>query len=79
MKKYNSQDVFIRQYQCAFEAGMTIYQLADFLKIKPDSLRRKKDKIKQYFGLSLPTLLRDNLNYRQKNFLYINLNMIYID
>lgn len=54
MPLIDSQDVFIRQYQTAFNAGMTLSQFAEFLQIKPESVTRRRYKIRQEIGFELP-------------------------
>lgn len=56
----DSQDVFIRQYQVALEAGMTLQQFAAFLNILPESVTRRRNKIRQTFGIKLEPLPHDN-------------------
>lgn len=56
----DSQDVFVRQYQVALEAGMTLQQFAEFLDILPESVTRRRNKIRQTFGINLEPLPHDN-------------------
>jgi hypothetical protein len=58
----DSQDVFIRQHQVAFEAGMTLTQFAQFLNILPESVTRRRNKIRQEYGVVLQALPTDNNN-----------------
>lgn len=58
----DTQDVFIRQHQTALDAGMTLQQFADFLQIKPQSVTRRRHKIRQVHGYILQELPLDNKN-----------------
>lgn len=56
----DTQEIFIRQYNSAYESGMTLKQFADFLEIKPKSVQRRRQRIKNDLGLDLPLLPHDN-------------------
>jgi hypothetical protein len=60
MPKLDSQDLFIAQYNTALQAGLTLYQFADFLQIQPASVVRRRNRIRQEFGLELEILPLDN-------------------
>jgi hypothetical protein len=56
----NHQEDFLLKYRAAVKADITRNQLAEYLDMKPKSLMRRIQELKQEMGLSLPAL---NLDY----------------
>lgn len=54
--RYESRDLFLRKYQMALDSGMSLSKFAQEIGVKPDSVIRRKNKIKQEFGLDLKPL-----------------------
>lgn len=58
----NTTEDFILKYKAALKFGLTRYELAEYLNMKPKSLMRRKQEIAQLSGLSLPPLKLDKVN-----------------
>lgn len=57
--RVESRDIFIRQYQTAQASGMSLSKFAEELGIKPESVVRRRNRIKQEIGLELKPLPHD--------------------
>src|ERR1700757_4938393 len=55
----NHQEDFLLKYRAAIKADISRNQLAEYLQMKPKSLMRRIQELKQEIGLSLPTLPYD--------------------
>lgn len=54
--KTESRDIFIRQYHSAIQSNMSLHKFALELGVLPQSVIRRKNRIKQEIGLQLPPL-----------------------
>lgn len=55
-----SKKEFIMKYKAAFKANLTKQEFASYIGTKPDSVSRRRLKIKDGIGLELPYLVHDN-------------------
>lgn len=62
MSRSNTTDKFVQQYMAALHEGLSLQQFADALDIKPESVIRRRNKIKEELGFKLKDLPKDAKN-----------------
>lgn len=57
-KLFENMEDFIAKYKAAHQTKLKVEELAYILEVKPDTIARRKLKVKEYMGIELPALKR---------------------